>query len=63
MEVVQQKDELLWNICFELSTKAAKTYTINIEDDYSSGESSDVLSSQGNMSPVHADSLDTPEAE
>ena len=63
VEDVKQQDELLWKSIFGLSTKGVEKDTITIKDDYNSGESLGVWSLQGNISPVHANTPDTPEAE
>ena len=60
-EYIQHQSEFLWEIIFGLSTKGVEKEieTVNIKDDYKIGESSGVSSLQGNMSPMHADTLDT----
>ena len=52
---------MLWKRIFGLNTK--KVEILNIDDEYSSGEISCVLSPQDNMSPIHANTHETLEVE
>lgn len=64
IEAIVQHNGFLWKIIFRLTTRGVEQEkevdTLTIEDDQSYKESSGIPSPQGNVSPIHDTTPDTP---